>query len=377
MVAKRALVVGGTGVTGPFIVNGLIRLGYEVTIFHSGRHEVEFDKEVEHIHGDAHFTQTIQAALGKREFDVTIALYGRLRHIADVMAGRTGQFLASGGVFYAGFSRRTISNEEDPVAYRCLPMPVSEDFPRARDSTSNLISKGIASEEHVFDLHAKGRFSASVFRLPRIYGPRALAGVEWGIIRRVLDGRKRIIVPDGGMLAESRAYAENVAHMILLALEYPEGAAGRAFNAADGRATTLREWMGVICAALGASDVELVSVPYKLAFPAYPYSRDPFTASHRILDVGLARERLHYSDLVPFEEAIGRTVNWYVENRPEEGGEIERQLGDSFDYAAEDALLARMDSLATDIGKIPHKPFNFLHPYPHPVAPDPVPSDQK
>ena len=36
----KALVVGGTGPTGPFIVNGLIERGYEVTIFHRGTHEI-------------------------------------------------------------------------------------------------------------------------------------------------------------------------------------------------------------------------------------------------------------------------------------------------------------------------------------------------
>ena len=36
----KALIVGGTGPTGPFIVNGLIERGYEVTIFHRGTHEI-------------------------------------------------------------------------------------------------------------------------------------------------------------------------------------------------------------------------------------------------------------------------------------------------------------------------------------------------
>jgi nucleoside-diphosphate-sugar epimerase len=36
----NALVVGGTGPTGPFIVNGLLQRGYKVTIFHRGTHEI-------------------------------------------------------------------------------------------------------------------------------------------------------------------------------------------------------------------------------------------------------------------------------------------------------------------------------------------------
>src|SRR4051794_7774522 len=39
--SMRALVVGGTGPTGPYVVNGLVERGYEVAILHSGRHEVD------------------------------------------------------------------------------------------------------------------------------------------------------------------------------------------------------------------------------------------------------------------------------------------------------------------------------------------------
>ena len=37
----RALVIGGTGPTGHFVVNGLITRGFEVSILHTGNHEVD------------------------------------------------------------------------------------------------------------------------------------------------------------------------------------------------------------------------------------------------------------------------------------------------------------------------------------------------
>ena len=36
----KALIVGGTGPSGPFLANGLIERGYQVTIFHRGTHEI-------------------------------------------------------------------------------------------------------------------------------------------------------------------------------------------------------------------------------------------------------------------------------------------------------------------------------------------------
>ena len=50
---QTALVIGGTGPTGPYVVNGLAERGYKVTIIHTGRHETDLlGPEIEHIHTD-------------------------------------------------------------------------------------------------------------------------------------------------------------------------------------------------------------------------------------------------------------------------------------------------------------------------------------
>ena len=35
----KALVIGGTGPTGPYLVNGLVERGYDVSIMHRGTHD--------------------------------------------------------------------------------------------------------------------------------------------------------------------------------------------------------------------------------------------------------------------------------------------------------------------------------------------------
>ena len=60
----KALVIGGTGPTGPFIVQGLLQRDYTVAILHRGTHEIaEIPPEVEHIHTDPHFLETLNTAL--------------------------------------------------------------------------------------------------------------------------------------------------------------------------------------------------------------------------------------------------------------------------------------------------------------------------
>ncbi len=126
---KRALVVGGTGPSGPFLVNGLRDRGYTVAIFHRGTHEIpEIPNDVEHIHGDPHFRETIDSALNRRDFDVVIATYGRIRILAEALTGRTGQFIAIGGVpAYRGYFNPSVNFPPG------LPIPVPETAPTVQE----------------------------------------------------------------------------------------------------------------------------------------------------------------------------------------------------------------------------------------------------
>ena len=76
----QTLVVGGTGPTGRSSSNGLRERGHDVTIFHRGTHEIpEIPDDVEHIHGDPHFLETIDEAIAGHTFDQVVATYGRIR----------------------------------------------------------------------------------------------------------------------------------------------------------------------------------------------------------------------------------------------------------------------------------------------------------
>jgi len=102
----RALVVGGTGPTGPFLVNGLLQRGYEVSILHRGTHEIpEIPPEVEHLHADPHFRETLDQALAGRTFDLVIATYGRLRFVAEALVGKTPGLLGLAGLPATGGMR--------------------------------------------------------------------------------------------------------------------------------------------------------------------------------------------------------------------------------------------------------------------------------
>ena len=357
----NALVIGGTGPTGPFIVDGLLKRGYDVTLFHRGTHEVDLPKEVEHIHGDPHFKETIETSLSGRKFDLVICMYGRLRYIAEVMKGRTDRFIAIGGmVVYKGIFRP----EHNPDG---IPVPIGEDAPLETDPERNRFSYLMAvSEQTVMEAHRQGQYQGVVFRYPMVYGPRQLGPREWCILRRILDGRKQIIIADGGLTLETRGYAENMAHGVLLAVDKPEQSAGQIYNIGDVELLTFRRWIEHIFKIMNY-DGELVEMPALMARPSRPYSG---RTHHRVLDLTKIKTELGYREAVSVEEAIRRTVQWYLEHRPQPGGEEERQLKDPFDYEAEDRFIGAYRKSMDEILQIDYTRERFRHPYPHPKEPN-------
>jgi len=357
----KALVVGGTGPTGPFIVNGLIERGYDVTIFHRGTHEVpEIPPVVEHVHGDPHFRETIDQGLAERTFDLAVVTYGRVRLVAEALVGKVGRFVGIGGMpSYRGFA--------DPYALfpPGLKVPTPEEAPLVASEEEQRFSYLIAqTEQAVFDAHP----TAAFFRYPYVYGAYQLVPREWSIIRRILDRRPFIILPDGGLMLYAHGYAGNLAHAILLAVDQPDISTGQIYNCGDEQQFTLRQFVEAIAGEMNY-DLEIVSMPHRLARPSHPYILQA-SPHHRVLDLAKIRNQLGYSDIYTVEEGLARTVRWYVEHQPERAGEIERQLQDPFNYEGEDRLVAAFKASMAELETIPFDvAVNRPHPYAHPKTP--------
>ena len=146
------------------------------------------------------------------------------------------------------------------------------------------------------------------------------------------------MLPDGGLTLHTAGYAENLAHAVLLAVDHPDAAAGQSYNCGDEQTLTLRQRVEAIAGILGHT-LEVVGVPAEVALPAWPLLTHE-ASDHRLMDLAKLQRELGYRDAVPTREALRRTVEWLVANRPEPGGFTEQLLGDPFDYAAEDRLIA-------------------------------------
>lgn len=364
---KTALVIGGTAATGAAIVAGLRRRGYAVTIYHRGTHELPGQDDLEHIHGDPHQRDSIAADLAGRSWDVTIATYGRVRYIADELRGRTGHLVTISGTLVLGATHGVPTFEDE--AYESpenAPAGIGKLFPRIA-----------ATEQAILAAHQRGDFAATVVRYPYTYGPHAVAPLEWHVIQRVLDGRKRWAVHSGGLGLSARCASPNAAEVALLALDNSDVAGGEIYHAADSVQYTQREWIKATAATMGHM-FEFVDIPpaiVPLGSTAIPLageyswirSGDVQTGliRHQILSNRKVRDDLGYADVVSPLDWLRVTVEHWLAHPPLIDGANGRLGPREFDYAAEDALLGWWDDVVRDRPDF-GRPMVRAHPYAHP-----------
>lgn len=359
----KALLIGGTGPTGPHVLVGLLRRGFEVSLLHRGVHEPDGLPEVEHIHADPHFRETLVGAIEKRSFDVVVASYGRLRVIAEALAGRCSQFIGIGGMpVYAGFV--------EPERQRPYGGPVGarEDSPLASEvaSPSSIATALELAERGVLDRSAAGVYAGTIVRYPQIYGPRNVMPWEWSVLRHVVGGRRRMLLPDDGLWIISRCAARNAAEAVLTVVDHPEKAMTKAFNCADHDQFTLRQWAEMITEFAGG-ELELVGVPSALAPSALIELLPPGARPHLIVDASAIERELGYREVVDARSALAQTVAWLLEN-PVEGPEYPAMR--MLDFDIEDRLIDAYRCAAQQLADaVPDPGLSVPHAMPHPRVP--------
>ncbi|WP_456794038.1 hypothetical protein [Bradyrhizobium sp. USDA 4506] len=336
-----------------------------MTLFHRGTHESdEIPDSVEHVHSDPHFTETIEGALGQREFDLVVAMYGRTRLLARHLKGRAGRFIAISSL--AATRGHLAPQALFPTG---LPIPAAEIEPAVQaeaDADGRFAWRIAETEREIIALHP----SATILRYPIIYGPNQLVPVEWCLVRRALDRRPFIILPDGGLRMITRGYSVNMAQAVLCAVDRPQESGGQVYNCGDEHQLTYRQLAEIVASALDHK-WNIVSLPASLAIPSWPMMiNDPQGSWHRLYDTHKIKRELGYRDVIPAVEAMATTANWYAKRRDVLAADFERRLGDSFDYVTEDRLAAEWSQCSQSLlARYEREYTERPHPYPHPNTP--------
>ena len=359
----KALVIGGTGPTGPYLVNGLIAQGYDVSIMHRGTHDSDLiPASVPRIIGDPHFRETLAEALDGRAFDLIVATYGRIRYVAEIAGDHCERLLPIGGA--PGYRGVLQPEKRFPKG---LQVPLPEDAPLVPDIDEFRFGYLVRiSEEAVMGGHTAGRYSGTHFRYPVVYGPRQVSHEVWGLMQRFTDKRPYIVLPEGGLTLTTHGYSENVAHAVLLAAQPPEAAAGQIYNCADERQFTLAQWVALIGEAMGGT-IEIVSVPDRYAYPARSLMMCYGPADHQMFDLHKVKAELGYRDPIDPAEALRRTVRWYRDNPPDVPAQFATDLAEN--YRMEDDIVPIYRDACARWDAINHVARDYHHSYPHPKKP--------
>jgi len=195
------------------------------------------------------------------------------------------------------------------------------------DGAPREVAAQIAADELVMEA-AAGGLPAVLIRLPELYGPRDPRCAEWFFARRVLDGRKRIALPDGGLHICHRGFVQNMARGVVQALTARK-AVGQLYNLGEEKLYTLAQLAQAVAKALD-HEWELYSVPGHLWATPHAYTC--------FFDLRKARAQLRYKDRMIPRDGLELTLAWLCQ---QPRGQDWRWPGieDPFDYAREDALI--------------------------------------
>ena len=337
----RILLIGGNGFIGTPLTAQLRSAGHELALLHRGTRKHD---DLVHIRADRNHLASSRDQIKSFAPDVIIDLIlssgEQARSLMQVARGLTKRVVAlSTGDVYRAWG---VLHGVEPGELE--PLPITEDSPlrtnrqlyhpealRRMKSIFQWATEDydkIAVEEAVLN---GAEVRATILRLPMVYGAGDVAHRLSPLLKRIADGRPVVILPeDLAAWRAPRGYVENVAHAIALAATSAH-APGRIYNICEGPCLSELEWQKAIAEQMNWTGKFVVlpveRTPAQLRFGAN-------AAQHVVVSSQRIRAELGYSEIIPMEESLRRTIAWDQANPP---GTIDSA---QFDYAAEDAAVA-------------------------------------
>ena len=311
----RALVTGGRGFAGSWLVRSLLEDGAEVTSLDreagapTGLDLLKVAGDAYDVTGDLRDGELVRDLLRERSIDSVFHLAAQ-PIVGDANASPVPTFEANiegswvlletcrehgvDRIVVASSDKAYGPHEQLPYTEESALQPV---FPYdVSKAATDLIAR---SYWHTFGL------PVAVTRFANLYGggDRNFSRVVPETVTAVLDGRQPVIRSDGSPERDF-LYVEDAASAYLAVAEAlaPGGIGGEAFNAGWGHPNAIREVVDLICE-LGPGEVE----------PDYRGTGNPSGEIDRqYLDSAKIRERIGWTPRVDLREGLSRTLEWYA-----------------------------------------------------------------
>jgi UDP-glucose 4-epimerase len=300
---RRALVTGGAGFIGSTLVRLLAERGYAVRVFDNlstgSRTNLE-DTDAELVEGDVRDVEALEGAAAGSEVVFHLAAgTGVVPSIEDPFAdfdlNARGTLSALWAARKVGASRLVFSSSNAPLGAGAYP--ASEEKPTAPLSPYG--ASKAAGEAYCSAFHGAYGLDAVAVRFSNAYGPRSAhkPNVIPLFIRLLLAGEELVVYGDGTQTRDF-VYVTDLADGLLRAAE-TAGIGGEVFQLASGVETSVNDLLGRL-AEIAGREPEVRREPPRAGEILRNYSL-----------VHKARAGLGYNPVVPLEDGLRRTHEWF------------------------------------------------------------------
>jgi UDP-N-acetylglucosamine/UDP-N-acetyl-alpha-D-glucosaminouronate 4-epimerase len=302
------LVTGGAGFIGSHLSEELARRDHQVRVADSlvtgKRSNLDHVPGIEFLEGDLADLDFARRTVAGVDYVLhQAALPSVPRSVKDPITSNRANVDATLNVLVAARDagvRRLVFAGSSSAYGNTLTSPKHEDMPTSPLSPYAL--QKVVGEQYLQMFTSLYGLETVTIRYFNVFGPRQdpsspYSGVISLFATALLENRAPTIYGDGEQ-SRDFTYVANVVDGVLRACE-ATGASGRVINVATGTSISLNELFEAMRRLLGAT------VKPEYAEPRAGDVRDS------LADLRLAKEILGYKPIVPFEEGLRRTVEWY------------------------------------------------------------------
>jgi nucleoside-diphosphate-sugar epimerase len=312
----KAVVIGGTGHIGTYLVPGLVEAGYEVVSVSRGENppyrahpawshveQICIDRAAAEAEGT--FGEQIQTLEAEIVIDLICFTPESAHQLVKALIGRVTHFLHCGTIWVHGPSQ-------------CVP--TLETQPRAPFGQYGIDKAAI--ESYLLAAARRDGFPATILHPGHIVGPgwaplNPAGHFNPQVFRRLALGEE-VALPNLGMETVHHVHAQDVAQSFLCALANWGAAVGEAFHAVSPQALTLRGYAEAMANWFG-QEPRLAYLPWETwrqtVSPEEAQATWDHIAHSPNCSIAKAERRLGYRPRYTSLQAVQEAVTWLIEHQ--------------------------------------------------------------
>ena len=322
---KTALVIGGSRLIGPRLVETLLDRGYRVIVFNRGTRPARFEgMDVQQVVGNRNAEDDL-ARVAQLAPDIVFDTCCYEPHQAGMVVDLFGNRLQR----YVYVS--TVAVYREPQEF-----PIVEESPLGLWPLWGEYGLNKARTDQTFlEAYQTIAFPVTILRPTYILGSGNHVEREAFFTGRLLR-QVPIVIPGDGQALISFAFADEVAQAMVRLAETPK-AAGQVYNCARDQAVTLLGFVHLCARLLGVEVQVLFADPAEFQFsmtPYHPPDLSPFANAHVLVSNRKLEQTIRIG-LAPLKTKLREVLDWYathLERYPVKLRPKEIQVLSSFGY---------------------------------------------